>query len=319
MLASSQHRLILVAQSLLLLAIPSFLPAAEVTVHGPAVARPESARDSRLSLRESSATFAERKATMTTGEPLPAETPAASKPDPILADLKILPEIKWTSEANCAGRQEPPALTVSFEFQGKAALLASQIGAVHVDSFVDGNGKSHKWQCRPYASLRDFGRRKVQVSLVIPNRPAIKSIREVRGSVMLETGVEPEKMVLRNAFVNLDEPIVDKRLEALGVRIIPTRPLEPFLALQSQDQDSITIQTQWSKNAAVKGRACNVSDCKLFDAAGKRNSVGGHRRSCGRVVTRLQLPFEDEGSAGRASATDDSQGRARHSRPVRAP
>ncbi len=190
---------------------------------------------------------------------LAAEKPAA---DPIVADLKIVPRVEWEWGGYCGGREQPPELAVSFEFQGKAASLASRIDGVHLDSFLDGNGKSQKWRCRTSAALRDPDwKGRVHVSVTIPNRPAIKSVREVRGSVLLETGGDYEKVLLKDAFKEIDEPIADKRLDALGVRITPMRPLEPFFALQSQEEDCVTVRADWNMGAAVAGGACGVTAC----------------------------------------------------------
>ena len=160
-LARSRCCLIVVAHSLLLLAIPALLPAAEKT---------------------------------------------ASKPDPILADLKETTTAEWKpAYPDADGRPQPPSLEIVVRLHGPAIDRASCFGEWKLDSVLDDSGKSFRWQCIRESldpntlSGIDHGDNNAtqgaaEFHFEIPNRPAIRSIRELRGSLALITGGECRKV-----------------------------------------------------------------------------------------------------------------------------
>ena len=200
-----------------------------------------------------------------------AEPAATPKQDPLLADMKATAEAKWWPRFDRSG-PTAPTLAIVVDFHGMAAARASAIGETNLDSIVDENGKSYRWQCLPngirwngMCSLQDNEfieyRRgdDILFYLTIPNRPTAKFIRQLRGSVAMRTGGEHRAVVVENAFRNLrlssqrsvrttifemKATICDKNLDALGIKVAAQRqPVEDW-EKNNGVKDAILIQVQ---------------------------------------------------------------------------
>jgi hypothetical protein len=224
---------------------------------------------------------------------LAAEKTAPPKPDPILADLTTKVDAQWRAEwLNGALERLPPSLHIAISIRGTAAAQANEYGEIRLDSVLDENGKSYRWQCLPCGRcLQDMtavihpqiGTNKdgLNLEFQIRNRPRIKTIRELRGSVAVETGGEFEKIVVQNAFKKLGDPakgeadphdsgtlIRDNRLNELGGTLNMARG--PIPKWNQNAKDCIRVSIDSSQLAVTK--------CELLDAKG--NAIPDTGRHC---------------------------------------
>ncbi|MCE5269338.1 MAG: hypothetical protein LLG00_15790 [Planctomycetaceae bacterium] len=235
------------------------------------------------------------------------EKPAA-KPDPILADLKITaaPDwaMKWDNQANKPG---PPSLEIRVYLRGTAIDQASASGRVRLDSLLDEQGKSYRRACDEFCrdcmfafwhELNGEKQDSCQLFFTIPNRPPIHAIRELRGSVTIETGGTPQDIVIDDAFKRLEDranndeldpdgwakPLPDKRLQELGVIVRVARlPIDKHRA--TEVKDSIRIKVE-SKTRALVGY-------EVLDARGKRIPTGSN--SWSGTTTLWDIYFDSPG------------------------
>ncbi len=205
-----------------------------------------------------------------------AEKPSPPEPDPILADLKITAspdwEIQWDNRANKPG---PPSLAIRVNLRGSAIDQASASGRVKLDSLLDEHGKSYRKACSVFdcdGLMSAFcynrnGRKQDNLLLffTIPNRPLIHTIRELRGSVTVETGGKPDDIVIDDAFKRLEDradnekldpdgwarPLRNKRLQELGVTVTVARMLiDKHRGSEVKDSIRVTLE---SKTRALVG------------------------------------------------------------------
>jgi hypothetical protein len=214
---------------------------------------------------------------------LAAENPAPPKPDPLLAKPTATANARWerTWSYQDVAKRLPPHLQITVNLRGPAADQASEFGEVRLDSLLDENGKSYRWQCggtqQGMSTVnRDstgFGKSGLNLDLRIHNRPAIKLIRELRGSVAVMTGGETEVVALKNAFKALGDPakgetdpddwgtmIRDKQLKKLGVTLNVARCPVPKWS-GNDTKDCIRIRIESPQHTLTK--------CELLDAQGQ--------------------------------------------------
>ncbi len=213
------------------------------------------------------------------------DNPAAPKPDPILADLKTTAKAEWKPDFDNRGTPKPPSLEISVIFQGTAAAKASAFGELKLQSLLDQHGKSYRWACVPWGSpvfngMDQISRRieswhggGVCLKLRIPNRPPIQSIRQLQGSLALQTAGEYQKVTVKDALKDLGEaaqedgavtgqwiadPIQDKNLDALGIKLAAKRRPIPSWNSDKKIKDNIAVEIQ--SNDPVT--ACEILDAK---------------------------------------------------------
>jgi hypothetical protein len=196
-----------------------------------------------------------------------ADNATLSKADPILADLKITSELEWMPDGP---GEQPPALQVDILLRGTAVKHASGMPDLRLDAIVDENGKSYRRRCDQTSSWHRQpdapGTRRS--TFRIGNRPAIQTIRELRGSVMLQTAAERQEIVLQNAFKTLGKPIKDKTLAALGIQVVikvsPTADWDP----QSKYREHVSIVAKCDRDPKATDRVCKVVGVSVSDEEG---------------------------------------------------
>jgi hypothetical protein len=207
-----------------------------------------------------------------------AEKPAPAKPDPILADLKATAQPEWYPQWDRASdKPGPPSLRIIVTLQGTAVAKASASGGLKLDSLIDERGKSYRRACETRPSVggnvdavchNKNGSKSdsLRLDFTLHNRPSMQSIRELRGSLVLETGGESQEIVIKDAFKNLEDradnenldpdawskPLADKPLEELGLKVVVVR-----LPLQKQYtpadvKDAVRVNIE-SSSYAVTG------------------------------------------------------------------
>lgn len=196
------------------------------------------------------------------------EEKAAGKGDAILADLKVVPKLEWMSD----GGDQPPALQVEIVFSGSAAERASQVWHFRLDSVLDEKGKSYTRRCIQsgmwYRQPNPPGTR--HDGFRISNRPAIQTISELRGSVMMQTAGQRQEVVLENAFKTSGKPIQDKTLAALGIEV--TAKITPKVEWQdpeSEFAEHVTVVAKYDRDRNAKEGVCKVVGMDVLDKKGE--------------------------------------------------
>lgn len=211
---------------------------------------------------------------------------AAAKGEGAQADVKATAKAVWTPERRY-GKQTPPTLRVFVRLHGPADQ-ASASGALAFETLLDQNGKSHRQACEVIPAVGDSVRgicrnlngesfSGVELEFAIPNRPAIESIRELSGSIVLETGGQAEVVTISDAFKRLidqkdladadpDEwarPLTDKKLESLGLKASVIR--KAVEEVKKTDgpaaKDRVLVK--------IESKSCAVTGCEVLDATGK--------------------------------------------------
>ena len=232
------------------------------------------------------------------------DKPVKKATDPLLADLKATGEAMWRPEygqpmwlsendwiAAVNMKPKAPMLRINVILQGTATKRLSAYGQLKLESVTDQDGKSYRWACTTYPGngMRHFYRGDpppqggVYLMLEIPNRPPIKTIRELRGSLALQAGGEYQTVIVKDAFKDLKNPvretnalgalpeiitppgyappppivspgntgnelrgkaIRDKVLEAMGVKLATSRSLIPAWNMHQKIEDNIFIEVK---------------------------------------------------------------------------
>ena len=203
-----------------------------------------------------------------------ADNPLPAKSDPLLANLKTTAKAEWIPDS-AEERPKPPLLRILVDFQGTAADQATAFGELKIDSLLDEHGRSYRWQCEssPGELMTHAFQRpnrpkeeKIYFELLIPNHPPIQSIRELRGSIALQTGGRRETVLIKDAIKDLGRPVNDENLKALGIELTITRRQrlvhETNLTGKSvRAMNDVVIAGELDRNV--------IANCELLDAQGR--------------------------------------------------
>ena len=185
------------------------------------------------------------------------------KRDPLLADLAVKADLKW-SETN--SNNEPPNLDIDVAMRGAAAALATDVLETRIDELLDQDGKSYRRRCKCGVTRRgDSG---VWLSITVPNRPAITTVREFRGNALLLTGGEHRVIVVNNAFKTPGKPIQDKALAAAGLVVTVDLTHEAKLESESDYRNYVTLSIRLGGKSEPKDRASRIIRFSLVDEEG---------------------------------------------------
>lgn len=231
-----------------------------------------------------------------------------AKGDPILADLKVEGKAEWRHEWNPeSSGKSPPSLQIEVRLRGTAVAKASASGKLRLDSLVDETGKSYRWACESYPRMDgptfaifgrdiDSGKDGLSLDFKLRNRPSIKSIRELRGSLVVMTGGESQEITIKDAFKRLEDrseeenldpdgwsrPLEDKTLKELGLKVTVSRgPL---------DRRYIPAEVKDSVGVSIESSSCAIVGWDVVDAQGKGLKIRGS--SWGGMAPKWSFEFQ---------------------------
>jgi hypothetical protein len=192
---------------------------------------------------------------------------AADKPppkrDPLLADLAVQADLKWSGTNS---NNEPPNLDIDVEMRGAAAALATDVLETRIDELLDQDGKSYRRRCK--CGVTGWGDSGVSLSITVPNRPAITTVREFRGNALLLTGGEHRVIVVNNAFKTPGKPIQDKALAAAGLVVTVDLAHQAKQESEFNYRNNITLSIRLGGKSEPKDRASRIIRFSLVDEEG---------------------------------------------------
>ncbi len=190
-----------------------------------------------------------------------AEKPAA-KTDPLLADLTLSAKAEWQLQN---GSPQPPYLDINIEVQGKAAETTSAYGEIAVESAVDESGNRLDFLSGALGMQSMFRTPREKhfcVTLGLLASPSLRKIRELRGTMSLQTGGRCEIVAVKDLLKqvsNKDIPIDDATLKALGivVKVEHQRNISPDYG----GVESLNVDFRWKHIPVIL--------CEIFDEDGE--------------------------------------------------
>lgn len=233
------------------------------------------------------------------------EKGGGAESDPILADAKATAEAAWcprfdVSPGSTTSVAKSPWLQICVKLQGKAVEQASAWGGLKLIALSDQQGRPYRWACDSYPSvggemngvwhnLNGETNDGMQLRFTIANRPAIESIRELTGSIALETGGKTEVVTVDGAFKGLVDiadmanadpdnwapPLADKRLKSLGMKVTVVR--KPV----REQPDTEGPKPKDEIHIGIESPECAVVGIEILNAAGKVIPSAGLRSWCG--------------------------------------
>jgi hypothetical protein len=222
-------------------------------------------------------------ASLTRGE----DNAASPRGNPILANLKITPELEWVPDGL---EHQPPSLKINLVFHGIAASLASQILAVRLESILDERGKSYIrrcWDSTPSSSRPDSPE-SVRFAVEISNRPPMQMIRKLRGSILLQIDRQRQEIILKNAFKELGKPIKDDALESLKISVVPNCSRKAQWDPASRFREHVSISIRSSESPDPNDAISKIVD---FDVADDEGSVPRQETTVTRDRASMQIRF----------------------------
>ncbi len=202
---------------------------------------------------------------------LPAFLYAAEKPAPpssgTIADFTATARAEWRRSLSSTD----PVLAVVVRLRGPVIARTSALGELKLESVLDERGRCYRWQCVSAwaGGLMNihFGERcpkdgEAEFEIDLPYEPAIRVLRELRGSLSLLTAGESKTVTVPNAFRHLGKPIKTSDLHVLGIeQVAVTRQPKSKWPKDPQVKDSLAIRAALSANA--------ISNCELIGADGR--------------------------------------------------
>ena len=174
--------------------------------------------------------------------------------DPILTSLKLNAKAEWRLRS---GGKRSPDLDIHIELQGKPAETASSYGEIDIESALDASG-SHLEVFSGDAKMRDRfcdpAEGPLPLTLSLPAPPALRKIRELRGTMSLQTGGRIEIVAVKDLpakIKNKDAPIDDAALKALGIVVKVEH--QNRIGAEYDGVETLDVDFQWKYNPVPRG------------------------------------------------------------------